>query len=412
MGGHHEIDARPITTRPFFTPGVWVMVGLIAFGMIFWAIRFIWGIGAVTNLDDQYPWGIWIGIDVATGVALAAGGFTVSALAHIFHRERYLALVRPALLTAMLGYTFVGVGLMFDLGRYYNIWHPVIMWQGNSVLFEVGICVVCYLHVLYIEFLPVVAERFKDGVRLPGPLRIFNGLVEGFLNISDRVLKRSLFIFIILGVVLSFMHQSSLGTLMLIAPTKMHPLWFTPIMPLLFLGSAIMVGFPMVMFESLIASRSFRLKPETHLLAGLGRIVPIFLLIYLGMKVSDLVIREAYVYLFRPTLEAGLFATELLVGLVVPLFILLNGKLRQSPKGLFAASALIVFGVALNRVNVFLVAYRPPYAETPYIPALGEVAITVSLISLLVLCYRFVALNFPVIAGHPLEEAAVSKHKS
>ena len=152
--------------KKFFTPGVFVLILLALNGLIFLAGRFIFGIGAVTHLNNQYPWGIWIGIDVAAGVALAAGGFTSAALGHIMHRERFHAIVRPALLTAMLGYTFVAIGVFVDIGRWYFIWHPLIMWNGSSALFEVGICVMMYVTVLYVEFLPVVTERFIGHVKL------------------------------------------------------------------------------------------------------------------------------------------------------------------------------------------------------------------------------------------------------
>jgi Ni/Fe-hydrogenase subunit HybB-like protein len=398
MSGHPK--SEPVSSVKFFTPGVLAMVGLIAVGFGFALYRFIFGIGSITNLNDQFPWGIWIGIDVSTGVALAAGGFTTSALVYIFHRERYHGLVRAALLTAMLGYTFVGIGLCADLGRYYNVWHPIIMWQGDSVLFEVGICVVCYLTVLYLEFLPIVAERFKDGVRFPGPLKAFNKPVELLLGISDKVLEKFMFILIILGVVLSCMHQSSLGALMLIAPSKMHPLWLTPISPLLFLSSAIAVGFPMVVFESMLASRSFKRPFEMDVLTPLSRMIPITLGIYLAMKIGDLAIREAFGHLFEGSVASNLFLVEMGLGVVLPFVMLLSDRVARSPKLLFLAALLVVLGVALNRINVFIVAYTPPYAEGSYFPSIGEILVTAALISLLMLVYRFVVLNFPVLEAH------------
>ncbi|MCZ7584626.1 MAG: Ni/Fe-hydrogenase cytochrome b subunit [Deltaproteobacteria bacterium] len=413
---HHTIAAEPIRDVRFFTRGVYMMLGVIGVGAAFGIARFFLGLESVTNLDDRFPWGLWIAVDVATGVALAAGGFTTSALVHIFHKDRYLALVRPALLTAMLGYTFVGVGLMFDLGRYYNIWHPVIYWQGNSVLFEVGICVVSYLTVLYIEFLPIVVERFKDGVRLPGVLRVFNRPADWFLSLSDAVLRRVLFVFIILGVVLSCMHQSSLGALMLIAPTKTHALWFTPILPMLFLASAIAVGFPMVIFESMIASKSFGRKPEMDVLGPLARYVPIFLGLYLAMKIVDMVNRETFVYLTEWSVQSGMFLLEIIGGVIVPIAMFLHPAVRRRPLALFAAAMLVVLGVALNRINVFLVAYHPPYTETSYFPAIGEFAITAALIATLALVYRFVVMNFPVIVNHaapkPLAKAGPHRHEN
>lgn len=399
-------DAAPVRSVKFLSPGVFVLLALVAVGAVFGAWRFIFGIGSVTNLNDQWPWGIWIALDVATGVALAAGGFTTGALVYIFHRDRYHGLMRAALLTAMLGYTFVAIGLSFDLGRFYNIWHPLIYWQGNSVLFEVGICVVCYLTVLYLEFLPIVHEKMEKEGGLPGPLALLNAPVRLAMKIAAPVLERIMFLLIIAGVVLSCMHQSSLGTLMLIAPTKMHPLWFTPISPLLFLASAVAVGFPMVIFESLLASRSFKRPSEMHLLAPLARMVPVTLGIYLALKVGDMAVRETYTYLLDGTFASIMFWLEMGVGVVLPFGLLVSQKVRRSPSLLFASATLVVLGVALNRVNVFLVGYSPPFSKAPYLPAIGEVAITIALISTLVLVYRFVVLNFPILEVHHEETAA------
>ena len=167
-----SFEHKPATIdKKFLSPGVIVLIVLAINGLVFLAGRFIFGIGAVTNLDNQHPWGIWIGLDVALGVALAAGGFTTAALGHIMHRDKYEAIIRPALLTALLGYTFVAISVMVDIGRWYYIWHPLIFWNGTSALFEVGICVMIYLSVLYIEFLPVITERFVGRVNLPGFLK-------------------------------------------------------------------------------------------------------------------------------------------------------------------------------------------------------------------------------------------------
>jgi len=383
--------------RKFLTPGVIVLLLLAANGLAWLAGRFLFGIGAVTNLNNQYPWGIWIGIDVAAGVALAAGGFTTAALGHVMHREAYHVVVRPALLTAMLGYTMVAVGVSIDIGRYYYIWHPLIMWNGSSALFEVGMCVMIYMTVLYIEFLPIVTERFIGRVNLPGPLAGLNAPVDRLLRLLDRTLDRTMFVFIIMGVVLSTLHQSSLGTLMIIAGPKMHPLWQTPILPLLFLLSAVAVGFPMVIFESLIASRSFGLKPEMPVLGRLGRMVVPLLGIYLAFKLGDLFIREAFVHLKTVTVESVMYVVEILFGIVVPLRMFMTRSVQKSPLLLFVAAALVVGGVLLNRINNFVVAYTPPYATEAYFPSIGEISVTVGFIAILVLLYRVIVLNFPVI---------------
>lgn len=390
----------PVRT-PFFTRGTVVLTAIAAVGIFSYLYRMIFGLQAATNLNTQYPWGIWIAIDVATGVALAAGGFTTAALAHIFHREKYHAVVRPALLTALLGYTFVVIGLLADLGRYYNVWHPMlpIMWQGNSVLFEVGMCVMVYLTVLYIEFMPIVVERFKGRVSLPGLLARLNRPVEWFLGLAESTLNRVISVFIIAGVVLSCLHQSSLGTLMLIAPTKMHPLWYTGVSPLMFLLSAIAVGFPMVIFESLLASRSFKLKPEIGLLSSLARYIPVLLGLYLAVKVVDLTLRDAWPYLFEGSPQSFMFALELVGGVMIPIVMLSMPSVRRSAAGLFTAATLvIVLGVALNRIDVFLVAYKPLYATGHYFPSVFEIAVTVGLICTLVLVYRVIVRIFPVIA--------------
>jgi Ni/Fe-hydrogenase subunit HybB-like protein len=198
--------------------------------------------------------------------------------------------------------------------------------------------------------------------------------------------------------VLSTLHQSSLGTLMVIAGPKMHPLWQTPISPLLFLLSAVAVGFPMVIFESLIASRSFGLKPEMPVLGRLGRMVAPLLGIYLAAKLGDLFIRETFVYLKTMNTESVMYIIELLFGVVIPMRMFMSPAVQKSPGLLFTAAALVVGGVALNRIDTFVVAYTPPYALGSYFPSIGEISVTVGFISILVLLYRAVVMIFPVIS--------------
>jgi Ni/Fe-hydrogenase subunit HybB-like protein len=406
---HESINPVPIKHK-YFTPGVFVLIVIAVNGLVFLMGRFFFGLGAVTNLNNQYPWGLWIGVDVAAGVALAAGGFTTAALGHVIHREEYSAIVRPALLTAMLGYTFVAMGVFVDIGRWYFIWHPLVMWNGNSALFEVGICVMIYLSVLYIEFLPIITERFIGKVNFPRIISFLNKPIDKFLRILDRGLSKTMFIFIIAGVVLSTLHQSSLGTLMIIAGPKMHPLWQTPILPLLFLLSAISVGFPMVIFESLLASRSLGLKPEMHVLSRLGSMIAPILGIYLAFKIGDMFIRETFVYLTEFNTASVMFTIEVLFGVIIPLRMFLSPKVLKSPLFLFIASALVVFGVLLNRINNFIVAYTPPYSTHSYIPSFGELSVTIGFAAILILAYRFIVLNFPVISLPRKQVASPSKY--
>lgn len=395
----HEA-AAPVEEK-FLTPGVMVMVALMGIGAAFTLVRFLYGIGTVSNLNNQYPWGIWIGIDVASGVALAAGGFTTGAIAYVFNREQYHAVIRPALLTAMLGYTFVVFGLLIDIGRYWNITSPIFNHNGNSVLFEVAMCVMIYLHVLYIEFIPIVVERFKGRVRLPGPFAGLNDGVEKLLDVADKILGKIMFVFIIAGIVLSCLHQSSLGSLMLIAPYKVHPLWYTPILPLLFLLSAFAAGYPMVTFESIIVAKSFNRQPEMEILTPLAKFMPLLMGTYLVVKLVDMAVRGTYVYLLDGTYQTNAFLVEVLIGVVLPFVMLLFRRVRHSPGWLFIAATIFVLGILLNRINVFVVSYTPPYKLVSYFPALGEIFITIGLIATLMFAYRVVVFIFPVLGAHP-----------
>ncbi|MGM0611266.1 MAG: NrfD/PsrC family molybdoenzyme membrane anchor subunit [Thermodesulfobacteriota bacterium] len=379
---------RPLHGK-FWTPGVIVLAVLMLIGFAGIIARYIGGLGYATNLDNGHPWGLWIGVDVASGVALAAGGFTTSFLAHILGRHKYEPVLRPAILTAALGYTFVAFGVFLDIGRSWAIWKPIFNWNLNSALFEVAMCVMAYLTVLYIEFFPVVAEQFKNRVKL--------------LGIIDGILKPVMWIFIILGVVLSCMHQSSLGTLMLLAPTKVHPLWYTPWLPLLFLLSAFAVGYPMVVFETGLVTKSRHLESEMEILGPLSRFTILTLGLYLVLKLGDMIARETYIYLLDGSAQSNAFIVEVLFGAVVPWFMLLSPKVRRSRGLLFAAAALIVFGVLINRINVFTVAYKAPVTQTSYFPSVTEMAITIGLIATLMFLYRIAVTWLPVISAQKKE---------
>ncbi len=390
--------AAPVGFR-FFTPGMKALTAVMLTGLGVGLYRILFSLASVTHLDDQYPMGLWIGVDVATGVALAAGGFTTGALVYIFHRERFHAIIRPALLTAMLGYTFVAIGLVFDLGRWYNVWHPAVpsMWQGNSVLFEVGMCVMLYLTVLYIEFSPIVLERFAGHVNLPGRLSHFNDAVDSALRLADFILGKVMFLFILAGVVLSCLHQSSLGALTVIVPYKLHPLYWSPLAPIFFLCSAIAVGFPMVILESLISSWAFNRPPEMNLLTPLSRMVPYLLGAYIAFKLGDMFYRGTYVFLLENSAASIIFWVEFGLLTVVPFFLFMSSDIRSSPGGLLVAATMYIVAVLLNRCAVFFIAYEPLYAEKAYIPAVGEFALTIGLIATIAFIYRAVVTFFPVL---------------
>jgi len=393
----HLIPCR--VRKPLFTHGVIILLSFMAVGFTFGLARFLTGLGAVTNLTDQYAWGIWIAIDVACGVALAAGGFTTAALIEVFGRRRYQPLLRPAILTAWLGYTMVAFALMFDLGRYWNMWQVIFNWQGNSVLFEVAMCVMGYLAVLTFEMAPPLLEGFLE--RADGDewgAALLRPLVRP-LRMAQAAVRTMLPLFIIAGVVLSCMHQSSLGTLWVLVPTKLSPFWYTPFLPVLFLLSAIMIGFPMVILESIIASKSLGRKPEMDLLAPLARKIPWFIGVYGVVLYATLVARwDSLDPFLHPgcTLALGV---EIVGGLVAPFVLLLFRTVRRSPGWLFFASLLVILGVVMNRVNVYLVGYHPVYEGRGYFPAIGEIAVTVAIICFIMFLYRVVITFFPIWSG-------------
>ena len=373
----------------FWTPGVMVMLAVMFIGAVAMLARFSGGLGYVSNLNNAYPWGIWIGIDVASGVALAAGGFTTAALAYILGRDYYEAISRPALLTALLGYTFVAFGIFIDIGRPWAIWKPIIFRNSNSILFEVAMCVMIYLTVLIIEFVPVVAEQYGARIKI--------------LGVLGNIINKIIWIFIILGVVLSCMHQSGLGSMVLIFPTKLHPLWYTPILPLLFLISAIAVGFPMVVFETTLVTSSLNRESEMKILSRLSRITVWVLGIYLVLKLGDMWVRNTFIYLLDGTYRTNSFLVEVIFGVLVPWFLLLSKGIRNSRRGLFVASTLIVGGVLLNRINVFLVGFKPPHSQSAYFPAIGEIAVTLGIIATLMFIYRVLVTYLPVLSAKEKE---------
>ncbi len=371
----------------FFTPLTYLLVIIMAVGYSSSLIRFIFGLGSFTNLTDASPWGIWIAVDVAGGVALAAGGFTTAALINIFGKKEFKSLERGAILTSWLGYIFVGAGLMFDIGRYYNIWHPAVYWQGNSVLFEVGVCVMLYLTVLTIEVSPVILSK----------IAYHNGWLAKRASFLKDIVHKVMPAIIIAGVVLSFMHQSSLGTLLVIAPTKIDPLWWSPFLPVHFLLSAIMVGFPVVIVESLFASRTFNTKYKIELLSKLAKFIPLFIGVAFLVRVTDFLYRGGYNLLSGNLKTSILFSLELTGGMIIPFIMFLFARVRSNIKLLLLGSFLVISGVLLNRINVFITAYNPLLSSESYTPSILEVTVTGALIATIIFLFKLFAWFFGVV---------------
>lgn len=392
-----EHHARPQAAGgPLLTRGTIALAAMVLIGAAFGLYRFIVGLDPSTNLDQQHPWGLWIAMDVGSGIALAGGGFVTAALVHIFHREHYHAVARSALLCALLGYTFYVPGLLADLGRWYNLWHPLLpsMWQVDSVLFEVGICVILYLNVQYAELAPIICERLQQlGLKRP--------TLTHWAKVIHDTLERIMPALLILGVTLSCFHQSSLGNLMVIAPYKLHALWWSPVLPVMFLLSAMMVGFPMVIFTILFASKSLNREPEMNVLGPLSRYAIVFLSLYLCVKIGDMAWRETWPYLLEGSPVAWSWFIEVAVGVALPLAMLVRRGVRQSPKLLGAACLAVILGVVLNRLNVFVIGYHPPFAQRDYFPSVTEFAVSMGLVAALMLTYRIAVQLLPILDPRP-----------
>jgi Ni/Fe-hydrogenase subunit HybB-like protein len=348
-------------------------------------LRIVYGLGGSTNLSDKFPWGLWIGFDVMCGVGLAAGGFTLVAMVHIFNIKQYRPVLRPAILTAFLGYLLVTVGLLYDVGRPDRMWHPLVMWNPHSVMFEVAWCVTLYSTVLFLEFLPIVFERF--GLHKP---------MEWIHRISVPMM--------ILGVLLSTLHQSSLGTLFLIVPEKLYPLWYTPILPLLFFVSAIAVGLAMTIFESWHSSRAFGRALELPLLASLGRVLAVAMSVYLWIRFLDLLHRDAFGLLLRNRTETWLFLLEIALA-VVPTALLYQSRIRRSPAALYFCAVMVVFSFIANRLNVGITGLEAG-SGTHYMPKWSEVAVTLSLVAVGFAIFRVIGQYFPVFEAHSPQQAS------
>ncbi|HUK25019.1 MAG TPA: Ni/Fe-hydrogenase cytochrome b subunit [Terriglobales bacterium] len=345
--------------KPRFTFWKLVLGGLLLAGAYALTLRFVRGLGASTNLSDAFPWGLWVGFKLFS-VALAGGGFTLAAVVHIFNLKRYQPILRPIILTAFLGYSMFIISLIIDLGRPYRVWHPLVMWNDHSVMFEIAWCVMLYTTVLLLEFIPALFERLKWKRAL--------SLVHG---ITIPV--------VIAGVILSTLHQSSLGSLYLIVPGKLYPLWYSPFEPVFFFLSAVCAGIAMVIFESWHSSKAFGKQLELPLLVGLGRVLAVALSVYVTVRILDMVHRGVFHLLVLPRTETYLFLLEAAL-LVTPMLLLFWTRVHQRLTGLYLCSVLTLLGVVTNRMNVAITGMEAS-SGTYYFPRWTEFAITLSLVA-------------------------------
>lgn len=358
--------------------GFWPVIGAIclAGGAYSAVLRFSQGLGAATNLSDSFPWGLWIGFDVLCGVGLAAGGFTVSAVVYLFNLEKYRPIARPAVLTAFIGYLLVIGGLIFDLGHPWRIWHPLIMWNHHSVMFEVAWCVTLYTTVLAAEVSAMVFEK------LQWP-RLARAAHVATLPLT------------LAAVLLSMLHQSSLGSLFLIVPGRLHALWYSPLLPLEFLVSAIAAGLAMTIIESNLSARALGRCVEAKVLDGVARMAAVTLGIYLVIRAADFVGGDAFDKLTPLTPAVGLFALEIVLGVLLPLVLFAQRRVRKNTRALYHTAQLAVLGLIVHRLNVSITGFEAVSGQT-YVPAWTEVAVTASLVTLGFTAFYLAAKHLPV----------------
>lgn len=385
----HQDKPAPLG-GPLFTRTTLVLLALAVFGFTVVGWRFAVGLGRSTDLSDGFPWGIWIAYDVVTGTALACGGYAMAILVYVFNKGRYHALVRPALLTSVLGYTLAALSVLIDVGRPWNAWNLMLPWRWNtnSVLLEVAICIMSYTVVLWIELAPAFLEGFQTS--RSSLLRTLSGIAAP--------LEKALPFILALGLLLPTMHQSSLGSLLLLARTKVHPLWHTPLLPLLFLISVVGMGYAVVVLEGAISSLALRRKPETRMLGKIAQVLPALGAAWIVIRVADLALRGRLGLIFASgglsvafLLEIALMATASLL--------LLSGRGRElSMSEQFRAAILFLLAGVLYRFDAFLVAFNPG-PQWHYFPSVPEILVTLGIIATEILGYVLIAKRFPIMTG-------------
>lgn len=382
-------ESNPTVERPLFCRFNIIAGLIITIGLWLSYLRFTGGLGAVSNLDHYNPWGFWIGFDLLCGVALAAGGYTTAAAVEIFGMKKFHAALRPAILTGFLGYSMVAFALLFDVGRPWRLPYPFVVSPGvTSVMFEVGACVALYLTVLFLEFSPVALEWI-------GAKKL------------RRIAVRLTVLLTIMGVVLSTLHQSSLGAMFLLVPSKLHPLWYSPYIPVFFFVSSIAAGLSMVIFEGTLAHNSFKdkmdeqhLKSADHIALGFGKGASFVLAAYFAIKIFGVALGNNWHLL--GTNYGIWFLVEMLGFILLPCFLFAIGVREQNVRLIRWTAFLTVLGIIINRLNIVLICFNWQLpADQRYFPHWMEIGISVFVITVGLVIYRFIVTKMPVLYEHP-----------
>ena len=374
---HQPLGGR-VLTLPFL-----ICAALVAIAGVILFQRYTQGLGAASNLNDGYPWGIWVAIDVVIGSAFGCAGYVIALLCYILNRGEYHPLVRPAVLASLFGYGLAGLAVLVDLGRYWNFYHMMLPWyaQPNSVMLEVGLCVATYTLVLVVEFAPAFLERFG---------------IEGLRAKLNKVL----WVFIALGVLLPTMHQSSLGTMMVIVGHKLSPLWQSQMLPVFFLLTAILMGFAIVVWESVMASLYFRRPLETPVLSMLSGLMLAVASLFVVLRFVDLIVRGQFGQIFGGP-QSGWFVAEMVL-MIAGLALLIPKANRNRSRALFLSASLLLVAGILYRLNVYLIGFTPAVGPWHYFPSVKEIMVTVGVFALEIALYLLFVKKLPVMhAVHP-----------
>lgn len=357
-----------------FTPFTIILLILMGLAALCAVYRLFFGLGAATNMNDSWPWALWISFDVLGGVAMAAGGFIIAAAVYILNMKKYKCIARAAILNAFFGYLLAAVSITLDIGRSVVIWKALLAWQLNSIMFIVALHVVAYTSTLAAESSPMVFEKI--------------GFSGAYQKVSRCMVGIALF-----GVLLSLLHQSSLGAVYLITPVKLSPLWYSPYIPYMFLVSAIMMGLAMVSFETILTSKVWNHEAPIEVLSGLSRGIIIMGSIYFIMKIWHLVTGVGVSAVLNGSFLGSLWLLEMFVGVIIPVVLLLFKSIRTNKEKIFAVNIMVIVGVLLNRINVGVFGVHE-FASSfggDYFPSIIETVITMGMIAFAILGFKFCA---------------------
>jgi len=358
-----------------------VVVLILASGVYAAYARFFLGLHQATNLVDAQPWGLWVGLGTLCGVGISAGGFAIAAAVYLLGFERYRPIVRAAVLLSFLGYLTVCIGMMYELGLPWRIWHPIVMWNRHSVLFEVAWCVMLYTTVLTFEFSPALVEKIP-----------WKRLRETYLKWHHELLIA----LALIGAVLSSLHQSFLGGLYLLTKGKLDPIWYSQYLPTLFYLSAVPAGLAATIMAVYLSTRSLNARVDPRVLTEMSQVIAPLLYVYALFRGIDLFTHGGSAYIFKWTQEAGLFWLEIGLLVVAPIILLSQEKIRTNPQSLYFTCSLVVMGFIANRLNVSCTAFERT-SGFHYVPKWTEFALTLATITAAAVAFHYAVLYLDIL---------------